>query len=1045
MKKLYKTLNLLFVFLAFFTFNSLAQTAWINEIHYDNASSDVGEFIEVVIEDAGSYDLSDFSVYLYNGSNGTTYGNHSLDQFTAGVVSNGFSIFHYPWSGIQNGAPDGMALIYQGALITGQFLSYEGAFTATDGPANGELSTDIGVSETSSTPAGYSLQLSGSGSAYSDFTWQGPADDTPGDLNNSQTFVASSSPALTVNPSTLSGFAYLQGSGPSTSQSYLLSGTNLTGFPGVLTVTGPTDFEVSKNNVDFYTSVTVQYISATLDDSTIYVRLKAGLTTGSYENENVTNSGGGAPTANVVCNGAVVLPEPTNHATSFVAGTATAVEIPLTWTDATGGTVPEGYLIKASTVSYAAIAEPADNIAEADADLVKNVAAGLGTVTFTDLLPNVTYYFKIWSFTNSGIYIDYKTDGSVPQVSASTLGLYFRSAASGDWNVAATWEISNDNSSWVPSATEIPDYSTSDVTVRNGHSVTYPTSYYAGSAKDLTVENGATLFANATSGSCFLYVFGDILNNGTIGGASDVIGFDIESPSCNISGTGSFIAARMAKYTAANATTNLIIDQDVTLTYTSASGNAIYNNQSATTMFNITVGAGKYFSVLNAGINLDGCTLTLNSDISGTASLIDNGISGTGSTNVIVERYVGAWVDDLHGWHFLSSPVTSQAIDPAFTDPTPANYDFFGWDEVGNIWLNQKEVANGITNFNPGTGYLVAYMSADTKQFDGTLNTADVAVTNLTLSGGANSGWNLAGNPFPCALVWNDGVDWTVSTDIAGTAKIWDESSAAYVDIAPDGIIPALNGFMVQVVSGSPASMTIPVAARTHDATPWYKSTESSVKLIAYDTENNTAQESIINVNDQATEGYDPAFDSRFLSGYAPQFYSIAGEETLSTNTLPSLETGRFVEMGFVKNIASEFSIGLDPETMIPGMPVYLTDKKTGAVTELSQNQEYTFNSEEGDVVDRFRVHFGSLGIDDPASDLNYRIYANKGMIYISSDETIDAEVMVSNLLGQTVIQSRTSGTGQTVIDASALKNGIYMVSITGSNQVISRKVFINR
>ena len=30
-----------------------AQNAWINELHYDNASTDVNEFIEVVIETPG--------------------------------------------------------------------------------------------------------------------------------------------------------------------------------------------------------------------------------------------------------------------------------------------------------------------------------------------------------------------------------------------------------------------------------------------------------------------------------------------------------------------------------------------------------------------------------------------------------------------------------------------------------------------------------------------------------------------------------------------------------------------------------------------------------------------------------------------------------------------------------------------------------------------------------------------------------------------------------------------------------------------------------
>ncbi len=37
--------------------------AWINEIHYDNAGADVGEFIEVVVNESFT-DLTNFHVYL---------------------------------------------------------------------------------------------------------------------------------------------------------------------------------------------------------------------------------------------------------------------------------------------------------------------------------------------------------------------------------------------------------------------------------------------------------------------------------------------------------------------------------------------------------------------------------------------------------------------------------------------------------------------------------------------------------------------------------------------------------------------------------------------------------------------------------------------------------------------------------------------------------------------------------------------------------------------------------------------------------------------
>ncbi len=70
----------------------------------------------------------------------------------------GAAAFPGPASGIQNGPSDGIALVEPlGSVV--EFLSYEGTLTALDGPAIGETSTDIGVIEDDTTPAGFSLQL----------------------------------------------------------------------------------------------------------------------------------------------------------------------------------------------------------------------------------------------------------------------------------------------------------------------------------------------------------------------------------------------------------------------------------------------------------------------------------------------------------------------------------------------------------------------------------------------------------------------------------------------------------------------------------------------------------------------------------------------------------------------------------------------------------------------------------------------------------------------------------------------------------------------
>lgn len=162
---------------------------WINEFHYDNTSSDVGEFVEVA--GVAGTDLSGYEVILYNGNGGALYDTISF----AGVLDdemNGFGALSFSATGMQNGSPDGLAL-FDGSSVL-QFLSYEGSFTAVDGPASGMTSIDIGVSESSSTSIGASLQLTGSGSQYNDFTWDGPLAETPGDLNIGQTMVSTSVP-----------------------------------------------------------------------------------------------------------------------------------------------------------------------------------------------------------------------------------------------------------------------------------------------------------------------------------------------------------------------------------------------------------------------------------------------------------------------------------------------------------------------------------------------------------------------------------------------------------------------------------------------------------------------------------------------------------------------------------------------------------------------------------------------------------------------------------------------------------------------------------
>lgn len=165
---------------------SAATSVFINEIHYDNTGTDAGEAIEVA-GPAGT-DLTGWDIVLYNGSNGEEYDTDALTG-TIPDLGSGFGVvvMNYAANGIQNGAPDGIALVDASDVVV-QFLSYEGTLTAVEGPATGMLSTDIGVDENGSEPLGQSLQLTGTGTMYEDFTWAEPAPSTFGAFNNGQTF-----------------------------------------------------------------------------------------------------------------------------------------------------------------------------------------------------------------------------------------------------------------------------------------------------------------------------------------------------------------------------------------------------------------------------------------------------------------------------------------------------------------------------------------------------------------------------------------------------------------------------------------------------------------------------------------------------------------------------------------------------------------------------------------------------------------------------------------------------------------------------------------
>ena len=113
-----------------------------------------------------------------------------------------------------------------------------------------------------------------------------------------------------------------------------------------------------------------------------------------------------------------VTVEPSAHAASFTASSL-AETIDLSWTDATGAVPAFGYLIIANTTNI--FTDPVDGVSPpGDTDLrngsaVVYLPTGSQAYRFSRLPGGVDYYFRIYSYTNGGSLIDYKTLPAPPE------------------------------------------------------------------------------------------------------------------------------------------------------------------------------------------------------------------------------------------------------------------------------------------------------------------------------------------------------------------------------------------------------------------------------------------------------------------------------------------------------------------------------------------------------------------------------------------------------------------------------------------------------
>ena len=225
----------------------------------------------------------------------------------------------------------------------------------------------------------------------------------------------------------------------------------------------------------------------------------------------------------------------------------------------------------------------------------------------------------------------------------------------------------------------------------------------------------------------------------------------------------------------------------------------------------------------------------------------------------------------------------------------------------------------------------------------------------------------------------------------------------------PNAYIPPHQGFFVlaeQAADGH--DFTFTNTMQTHgDGSNIYKSTTNDDVLVLRFTGNNHYDETDLLLDEQSSFNRDrrDALKMYSYNAAVPQLFSISYDEIpLAVNSIPEVTTDKSISLGMriPEQGIYTISIGQHSETLgVVG--IYLEDHAENTLHKLSDG-EYSFMTQSGDINDRFTIHFGVVGIEEPVTKpATISVYASNNILYILNPEHKQGTVTLYNLTGQKV------------------------------------------
>ena len=470
----------------------------------------------------------------------------------------------------------------------------------------------------------------------------------------------------------------------------------------------------------------------------------------------------------------------------------------------------------------------------------------------------------------------------------------------------------------------------------------------------------------------------------------------------------------------------------------------------------LTVAAGKALTVSGTLTNNSTGGVVIQSDATGTGSLIMGAAAGTGSATAW--RYM-----TTDAWHLVSTPLSGQTISDFLT---------------ANANIPEKSGVRGMMNYNPaanqwngfftgasggsltmGTGFAVRTSTDDAVKFDGTLRAGHQTLTAL-----ASGKWNCVGNPYTSALAMNENTGMTfnfLKDNVTSNANIDPLFGAIYIwekgdsqndledqysiinNASPAHHVQQGQAFLVKMNSGA-TSVVFLDEMQVHDPTLALKSTDNSWERIKLHAKSgNRSGFTQIAFNSAMTRSLDPTYDAGLLKGSTNlTVYTSLVDDNGFPFAIQALPNNGFdtmvIPVGLDYIAGGEVTFSAEMQNLSPDCQPILEDRLTHTFTDLAIHIYTVTIPANSLITDRFQLHLSKLstGMNNEISGNELKVFAVKNTgIRIMGMITGNTLATLYDIQGRVIVQRRLVYSDDNIVPTPDLSQGIYLLSLTGGTR----------